>query len=255
MVDIHSHILPGVDDGSVDMDTTISMLENAERCGTSAIVATPHYYRGYFATEYEEVVRLVDILREDIGSRGIKIDVYPGQEVFLDKHTVEMYKSGIIRGLNNSRYLLVEMPMKEYDKSFLDIVYELRLLGAVPVIAHPERYTYIMDNVNKINPFVEEGCLFQINTGSITGIFGKSVQRTARMLIENGLCNLVASDAHTNSKRCTGLRDAFDIVRKISIIAADNAARNSELVLMDSDINSSNVKISVKKSIFSFLKQ
>ena len=254
MVDIHSHILPGVDDGSVDLDTTISMLENAERWGTTAIIATPHYYRGYFATEYEEVVRMVDMLRGDIGPRGIKIDVYPGQEVFLDKHTVEMYKSGTIRGLNNSRYLLVEMPMQDYDKNFLDIVYELRLLGAVPVIAHPERYTYIMDNVNIINPFIEEGCLFQINTGSITGIFGKSVKKTARVLIENGLCNFVASDAHTNHKRCTGLCDAFDMVRKISIVAADSAESNSELVLTDSDIISGNVRISAKKSLFSFLR-
>ena len=254
MVDIHSHILPGVDDGSIDMDTTINMLENAERCGTKAIIATPHYYRGYFATEYEEVVRLVDNLREDIGSRGMKIDVYPGQEVFLDKHTVEMYKSGTIRGINNSRYLLVEMPMQDYDKSFLDIVYELRLLGAVPVIAHPERYMYIMDNLSIINPFVEEGCLFQVNTGSITGIFGKPVQKTAKVLIESGLCNFVASDAHSNHKRCTGLSDAFEIVRRISGTAADNAVRNSELVLMDGDIKSGNRRISVKKSIFSFLK-
>jgi len=255
MVDIHSHILPGVDDGSIDMDTTINMLENAERCGTKAIIATPHYYRGYFATEYEEVVRLVDNLREDIGSRGMKIDVYPGQEVFLGKHTLEMYKSGIIRGLNASRYLLVEMPMQDYDKSFLDIVYELRLLGAVPVIAHPERYMYIMDNLSIINPFVEEGCLFQVNTGSITGIFGKPVQKTARALIENGLCNFVASDAHTNHRRCTGLCDAFDTVRKISIAAADNAQSNAELLLMDRDIKNSNSKISVKKSFFSFLRQ
>jgi protein-tyrosine phosphatase len=254
MVDIHSHILPGVDDGSIDMDTTISMLEHAERCGTRGIVATPHYYRGYFTTEYDEVVRLVDTLREDIGSRGIKIDVYPGQEIFLDKHTVEMYKNGTIRGINNSRYLLVEMPMKDFDNSFLDIVYELRLLGAVPVIAHPERYNYIMENIKNINPFIEEGCLFQINTGSITGIFGKSVQKTARLLVENGLCNFVASDAHTNHKRCTGLYDAFNIVRKISSAAANNAESNSENVLMDKDIIC-NAKINVKKSFFSFLRQ
>lgn len=254
MVDIHSHILPGLDDGSGDMDTTIKMLENAERCGTKAIIATPHYYRGYFENEYEEVVRLVELLKGDMASRGMNLDIYPGQEVFLDKHTVEMYKKGCIRGLNGSRYLLVELPMQDYEASFLEIVYELRLLGAVPVIAHPERYTYIMDDRAVINSFVEEGCLFQINTGSITGIFGKSVQKTARVLIENGLCNFVASDAHSNHKRCTGLCDAFDIVRRISGTAADNAVRNSELVLMDGDIRSGNSRISVKKSIFSFLK-
>lgn len=254
MVDIHSHILPGLDDGSGDMDTTIKMLENAERCGTKAIIATPHYYRGYFENGYEEVSRLVELLKVDTASRGMNMDIYPGQEVFLDKHTVEMYKKGYIGGLNGSRYLLVELPMQDYEASFLDIVYELRLLGAVPVIAHPERYTYIMDDIKVINPFVEEGCLFQINTGSITGIFGKPVQKTAKVLIENGLCNFVASDAHSNHKRCTGLSDAFEIVRRISGTAADNAVRNSELVLMDGDIKSGNRRISVKKSIFSFLK-
>lgn len=254
MVDIHSHILPGLDDGSVDLDTTIRMLQNAERCGTKAIIATPHYYRGYFENEYSEVVRLVELLKGDIASRGMDMDIYPGQEVFLDKHTVEMYKNGCIRGLNGSRYLLVEMPMQDYEASLLDIVYELRLLGVVPVIAHPERYTYIIDNRAVINSFVEEGCLFQINTGSVTGIFGKPVQKTAKVLIENGLCNFVASDAHTNHKRCTGLSDAFEIVRKISGAAADNAVCNSERVLLDSDIESGNSRISVKKSIFSFLK-
>jgi protein-tyrosine phosphatase len=254
MVDIHSHILPGIDDGSADRLTTMAMLENAERCGTKAIIATPHYYRGYFENEYEEVSRLVELLKADTASRGMNIDIYPGQEVFLDKHTVEMYKNGCIRGLNGSRYLLVEMPMQDYEVSLLDIVYELRLLGAVPVIAHPERYTYIIDNAKVINSFVEEGCLFQINTGSIMGIFGKPVQKTAKVLIENGLCNFVASDAHTNHKRCTGLSNAFEIVRRISGTAADNAARNAGLVLMDGDIESGNSRISVKKSIFSFLK-
>jgi protein-tyrosine phosphatase len=254
MVDIHSHILPGIDDGSGDIDTTIKMLENAERCGTKAIIATPHYYRGYFENEYEDVARLVELLKSYTSSRGINMDIYPGQEVFLDKHTVGMYKKGYIKGLNDSRYLLVEMPMQEYEVSLLEIVYELRLLGAVPVIAHPERYTYIMDDVNKINPFINEGCLFQINTGSIIGIFGKSVQKTARVLIENGLCNFVASDAHTNHKRCTGLCDAIEIVKRINGAAADNAVRNSELVLMDGDIKSGNSIVSVKKSIFSFLK-
>ncbi|MHC1724387.1 MAG: tyrosine-protein phosphatase [Aminipila sp.] len=254
MVDIHSHILPGLDDGSVDLDTTIRMLQNAERCGTKAIIATPHYYRGYFENEYEDVVKLVEFLKGDMADRGMNMDIYPGQEVFLDKHTALMYKKGCIRGLNGSRYLLVEMPMQDYDASLLDVVYELRLLGAVPVLAHPERYTYIIDKVEVINSFVEEGCLFQINTGSITGIFGKPVQKAAKVLIENGLCNFVASDAHTNHKRCTGLSDAFEIVRRISGAAADNAIRNSELVLMNGDIECGNSRIHVKKSIFSFFK-
>lgn len=254
MIDIHSHILPGLDDGSTDMDTTLRMLRNAESCGTKSIIATPHYYRGFFETDYENVANLVEDLKNDIRSEGVCIDIYPGQEVFLDKHTSEMYKRGIISGLNGSRYLLVEMPMQDYSESFLDIVYELRLLGAVPVIAHPERYLHIIGDVNRINPFIEEGCLFQINSGSITGVFGKPVQKTAKLLVVNGLCNFIASDAHTNGKRCTGLLDAFDIVKRISQDAAAAAELNAEQVLVNGNIDAGNNKISARKSIFSFLR-
>jgi len=254
MIDIHSHILPGLDDGSPDMDTTLRMLSNAERCGTKSIIATPHYYRGFFETDYDIVTNLIADLKNDIKSEGICIDIYPGQEVFLDKHTVELYRRRIINGLNGSRYLLVEMPMQDYSESFLDIIYELRLLGAVPIIAHPERYTYVMDDVNRLNHFIEEGCLFQVNTGSITGIFGKQVQRTAKVLIDNGLCNFIASDAHTDGRRCTGLFDAYNTVRRISQAAAAAAELNAEQVLVNGNIDAGNNKIAARKSIFSFLR-
>ncbi|MBP1745379.1 MAG: CpsB protein [Firmicutes bacterium] len=254
MVDIHCHILPGLDDGPGDMDTSMRMLENAVRCGTKAIIATPHYYRGYFENGFEEVLRNLDTLRGAAAESGIDIELYPGQEVFLDGRTVEMYKRGDIKGLNMSRYLLVEMPMHEYSDSFLDMVYELRLLGAVPVIAHPERYDYIINDVNKLNPFIDEGCLFQINAGSIEGIFGKTVQKASKVLIENGLCNFVASDAHTNGRRNTGLQEALEIAENISRTAAEIANGNSELLLRDGKIKA-NARISVKKSFFSFLKQ
>ncbi len=254
MIDIHSHILSGVDDGSPDMSTTLSMLRNAQACGTKSIIATPHYYRGFFENGYEKVLSLVDELRSESSRDGIEIDIYPGQEVFLDRSTVELYRSGMIRGLNGSRYILVEMPMQDYSESFLDTVYELRLLGAVPVIAHPERYTYMMEDLNRINPFVDEGCLFQVNSGSITGIFGKQVQKTARVLIENGLCNFIASDAHTNGRRNTGLADAFGEAGRISRAAAEAAEANAGQILADGAIEAGNCRIQVKKSIFSFLR-
>jgi protein-tyrosine phosphatase len=254
MVDIHSHIIPGVDDGSPDLPTTLSMLRRAVESGTKSIIATPHYYRGFFANDYGKVTAFVDDLKRNANTEGIEIDIYPGQEVFLDRHTVEMYRNGIIRGLNGSRYLLVEMPMQDYSESFLDILYELRLLGAVPVIAHPERYEYMIDDINRVNPFIDEGCLFQVNAGSITGVFGRKVQNTARVLIESGLCNFVASDAHTNGRRSTGISDAFGEVRCISRAAAAAAKGNADQVLKDGAIEAVNGKIRVKKSIFSFLR-
>ncbi len=214
MVDIHCHILPGLDDGPADMDTSLKMLEHAASCGTTAIIATPHYYRGFFENGFDEVVRNLELLKTAAAASCMDIAIYPGQEVFLDGRTVEMYKQGVIKGLNGSRYLLAELPMHDYSSSFLDIIYELRLLGAVPVIAHPERYDYIMQDISRLNPFIDEGCLFQINTGSIQGIFGKAVQKASKALIEAGLCNFLASDAHTNGRRNTGLQEALEIVKQ-----------------------------------------
>lgn len=253
MVDIHSHILPGLDDGSPDMDTTLKMLRNAERSGTKSIIATPHFYRGFFENDYEKVITSVADLKKAIKSEEIDIEIFPGQEIFLDKSTLEMYRNGIVRGLNGSRYLLVEMPLQEYSKSILDIVYELRLLGAVPIIAHPERYSYMIADINRINGFVEEGCLFQMNSGSITGVFGKQVQKTAKVLVENGLCNFIASDAHTNGRRHTGLSDAIAAVGRIRREAADKAKKNAEQIIEGGIIEAVNSRISVKKSIFSFI--
>ena len=190
-------------------------------------------------TASEEVVRNLELLERRCGSTAcMDIEIYPGQEVFLDGSTVEMYKQGVIRGLNGSRYLLVELPMHDYSNSFLDIVYELRLLGAVPVIAHPERYDYIMQDISRLNPFIDEGCLFQINTGSIEGIFGKAVQKTSKALIEAGLCNFLASDAHTNGRRNTGLQEALEMVSRMSPAAAETTQGNGLLLLRDGKIKS-----------------
>ncbi|MHC1719608.1 MAG: tyrosine-protein phosphatase [Clostridiaceae bacterium] len=254
MVDIHSHIIPGIDDGSEDMENTISMLETAERSDTEAIIATPHYFRGRFETPFGKVVELVEDLRAEAAARGISIDIYPGQEVLLHRDVVELYRKGIVRGLNNTRYILVETDMGSYSESYLDTLYELKVMGAVPIIAHPERYGYILEDVNRINPFIDEGCLFQINSSSITGVFGKTVQKTANILIEQGICHFIASDAHTNHKRTTGIKEAFELAKKINKSVAADAEINGRLLIKDEDIKTKCSRINIKKSIFSFLR-
>lgn len=254
MVDIHSHILPCIDDGSEDLENTISMLETADRSHTEAIIATPHYFPGRFETPFEKVVELVEDLKDEAANRGLSIDIYPGQEIFLTREVIGLYREGVVRGLNNSRYILVETDMRSYSDSYLDIIYELKIMGAVPIIAHPERYGYLMGDLNLINPFIDEGCLFQINSSSITGIFGKSVQKTANTLIEHGICNFIASDAHTNHMRTTGLKEALELAKKINRSVTAEAEANGTLLLNNEVIRSSCSRISVKKSIFSFLK-
>lgn len=255
MIDIHCHILPGIDDGSKDIDMSLEMLGIAENNSEDKIIATPHYYRGYFENEYKDVVKYVSKLNNDIKSNNLNVKVYPGQEIFVDNHTLECYKSGIIHGLNDSKYLLIEFSMEELPQNAMDIIYELKLLGVKPIIAHPERYMYIWKELTNINQFVEENCLFQLNTSSILGLMGKHVKETAFELMEHGLCNFIASDAHTTDRRCPNLSVAMDEIKEDYSDIYSMVQKNANAVLKDEDININMKAIKPKKSIFSFFKK
>lgn len=254
MIDMHCHILPGIDDGSKNVEMSIEMLQIAEKNRTDKIIVTPHFYRGYFENVYSDVLKHVENLNAEAKKNGIDVELYPGQEVFADKHTLEEYKTGTIHGLNDSKYLLIEFPMDVLPEDALDIIYELKILGVRPIIAHPERYIYIWQKLTNINKFVEEGCLFQINTSSILGLMGKHIREASYSLIENGLCNFIASDAHSTGKRCPNLGEAMQDIKKDYKEVYNLVQQNANCVLRNEEIHVNMKKIQEKKSgIFSFL--
>lgn len=255
MIDIHTHILPGIDDGSKDVDYSIKMLKIAEDNGIKKIIATPHFYRGYYENEYEDVCKYIENLKKKIVEISIDIEIFPGQEIFLDNHTLQLYKNGTIKGLNDSKYILVEFSMETMPKQALDILYELKIAGSVPIIAHPERYLYFMKKPSLINEFIEENHLFQLNSGSIKGLFGKGVQKLAYTLIEHNLCDFIASDAHSTGRRSPKIEEAIIAGDKLSRGLKDKVIKNAERILTNSNIDSYAEKIKEKKSIFSFLKR
>ncbi len=116
-------------------------------------------------------------LNDQAIANDIDVKLYPGQEIFVDKYTLDLYKDGTIHGLNDSKYLLIEFPMDVLPSDAFDIIYELKLLGVVPIIAHPERYLYISSDLTGINRFIEEGCLFQLNTSSLLGSWVNRVKK------------------------------------------------------------------------------
>nr|WP_027623947.1 CpsB/CapC family capsule biosynthesis tyrosine phosphatase [Clostridium lundense] len=252
MLDIHSHILPEVDDGAKSLDICMDMLSIAKEDDVNSIIATPHYYRGYYEKEYNEILQVIEKVNSTAEEKGINIKILPGQEIFLDKHTPKLYKEGIIGGLNNSKYILIELLMGDFPKDALDNIYELRLQGAMPILAHPERYRYIMEKPSLINEFGKEGCLFQINTGSIKGIFGKKVEKTAEILIKNGICNFIASDAHSTGNRCPGLYSSLELVKKLNEKVYNCFNKNCTLLLNNKDIEYEFEEIKEKRSFFSF---
>ncbi|EDS78543.1 tyrosine-protein phosphatase YwqE [Clostridium botulinum C str. Eklund] len=236
MIDIHCHILPGIDDGSKDIDVSLEMLRIAEEDGINKIIATPHFYRGHYENEYQDAVKSVKELNKLARENNINVEVFPGQEIYLDKYTLKYYKEKKIKGLNDTKYMLIEFSMMDYPRDVLDIIYELKLQGIKPIIAHPERYIYVQDNLSTLNDFINEQCYFQLNSGSIAGVFGKKVQKTAMKLIENGICDFVASDAHTVGKRSPKLKEALMIIYNKNKSIYENIITNSSKMLNDGEI-------------------
>lgn len=259
MIDIHSHIIPGIDDGSKDMEMTLEMLRNAERDGTKEIVATPHYLLEYGEATFKEVKLLVEEINSLVKKEGIDIKIYPGQEVYFTENIIENYMEGNIGTINDSRYMLIEFSMHRFDENIFDILYELQVRNIVPIIAHPERYKPFREQPSLINDFIDEGYLFQMNAGSIEGKFGESVKKTASLFLENHIYNFIGSDAHDINNRTTGLQKTMDILKEKSGNKEDIDTcifeASSKKLLNNETIEFLGKKIITKKSLFSFFKR
>jgi protein-tyrosine phosphatase len=253
IVDIHSHIIPGIDDGAKNMEMTLEMLKNAEREGTKEIIATPHYLLEYGEATIEEVKNHVKKLNELLEDEKIDVKIYSGQEVYFSEKIIEDYMNGEIGTLNDSRYMLIEFPMEKFNENIFDILYELQVRDIVPIIAHPERYKPFMKTPTLINDFINQGYLFQVNAGSIQGKFGENVRKTADIFLTNNIYNFIGSDAHNITNRNTGFKDALDLLDKD--MNRNIFENSSKKVIKNEKIEFLGGKIKEKKSLFSFLKR
>lgn len=255
MIDIHSHIIPKIDDGSKSMEMTLEMLKNAEKDGTKEIVATPHYLLEYGEATIKEVKEYVKEINSIIKKEGINLKVYGGQEVYFTENIIQYYLENKIGTINDSRYMLIEFSMTKFDENIFDILYELQVRNITPVIAHPERYKPIIKNPMVINRFIDEGYLFQMNSGSLEGIFGTDVKKTAEILLANGIYNFIGSDAHNIKNRDTGISKGISLANSKNKNLEEIFRDSSKKMLNDDEVEFLGTKISKKKSIFSFFKK
>lgn len=252
MIDIHSHIIPGIDDGSRNMEMTLEMLRSAERDGTKKIIATPHYLLEYGELTINEIKVLVEEINSIVDKEGINIKIYSGQEVYFTENIVENYIKGNIGTLNDSRYMLIEFPMQKFDKNIFETLYELQIRDIVPIIAHPERYKPFIEKPSFINDFINEGYLFQMNSGSLEGLFGKRVKATAELLLYNDIYNFIGSDVHNSTNRTIGLSKAINLSNKINIKSEEQFIENANKLFENIDIEFRGQKLKDNKSIFHF---
>ncbi|WP_297423600.1 CpsB/CapC family capsule biosynthesis tyrosine phosphatase [Clostridium sp.] len=253
MVDIHSHIIPGIDDGAKDLEMTLEMLRNAEKEGTKELVATPHYLLEYGEATIDEVKKYIQEINTLLEEEKINIKVYSGQEVYFTDKIIDYYLQGSIGTINDSRYMLIELDMHKFDENIFNILYELQVREIVPIIAHPERYNYFREKPVMINKFINEGYLFQVNAGSIEGKFGETVKRTANIFLDNNIYNFIGSDAHNINNRNTGLEKALVLVK--DSINKDIFKESSKKMLNNEKVEFVGKMISEKKSLFSFFRR
>lgn len=214
MIDIHAHILPGTDDGAIDLDTALEMADLAHKNGVTAIVATSHseafFHRGRFRTDLYRAA--LHGFRKELERVGNPIRIYSGMEVFADFDTPRFLKEKQLFTINGSRYLLVEFPFRGSKNDSTDILMSIRDMGFIPVVAHPERYFFVQQSPDILNVWHSMGCVLQINKGSLFGRFGKSSEHLALEMVSRGFAHAVASDAHSNISRTTRLNDAREFI-------------------------------------------
>lgn len=251
MVDMHSHIIWEIDDGSKTKEMTINMLKIAESNGTKKIVATPHFYRGVWEASHSEVKeRLVDV-QKLAKENNINIEIYNGQEVYYSENILTHYNEGYISTINDSKYMLIELPMKDFNiGEVVDNIYELQLKGIVPIIAHPERYVPFIKSPILINKFIKEGFLFQLNSGSMIGHFGKEVKKLAEFFVGNKIYTVIGSDGHRDEKRDTNLSVGIDAIDKIHNNYASELEKNGELIIKNGEVKFSGKEITKQRKKF-----
>ena len=196
MIDFHSHIVYGVDDGSETIENSIKILKEAENAGFDKIILTPHYMEDYYEFTKQEISERINELRKACIEENINIELYQGNEIYITNNIEEYLNNNIASSLNDSRYVLFETPMNVEPQNLLEVIYKIKGLGKVPVLAHPERYAYIQKNPNRLLEFIDEGVLLQTNYGSIAGQYGEIAVKTAKKLIKNNFIHFLGSDVH-----------------------------------------------------------
>lgn len=230
MIDIHSHILPSLDDGASDWDEALQMVQQAAAEGIHTIVATPHHANGRYLNPASIVKRSVEEMNDRIAQLGLDVTVLPGQEVRVYDQLLENLNEGQLVGLNHSQYLLLELPSSRIPKQMEEMIHELSLLGITPIIAHPERNTEIARNPEVLSGWIELGVLSQLTAQSISGENGKKLKSLSLELIKDGVAHLVASDAHDIIRRPFYLSKAYDVIKhelgsEVELYLLDNATR------------------------------
>ena len=228
MIDLHNHLLPGIDDGARKLEDALSLLRLARGDGVATVVATPHMKPGVYDNSRETILKMVAMVREaQQADEAAAVRLLPGAEVYYTADLVARARDGGLMTLGDGgRYLLLELPYHQVPIGVDDTIFHLRLAGITPLMAHPERVAYYLQDVERVVASVRLGALMQVTAGSISGRFGTAARDFALRMLERNLIHVIASDSHDARHRPPTLSEGLSAA---AAVVGEEAARRMVL--------------------------
>ena len=215
MIDLHSHILPGIDDGAQNLNISLEMARLAVADGIQTMACTPHIYPGLYMNDAQGIAAARDALQLELDARNIDLRLVIGADVHLVPGLLASLRGGRVPTLNGSRYVLLEPSHHVAPPQFEESVFQLVAAGYTPVITHPERLTWIETHYDVFVRMIGQGAWMQVTAGALTGLFGPRAKYWGEKFIGEGHTHLLATDAHSNRRRVPCLSEGLAIAQRL----------------------------------------
>ncbi len=236
MIDLHSHLLPGIDDGATDLAVSVEMARRAVADGVTVMACTPHIQAGLYDNSTPVIAGAVERLQAELDRQGIGLQLLVGADIHIAPDLPEQLSSGWFPTLNGTRYFLFEPPHHVVPPKLQELAERVLAAGFVPILTHPERLTWTENHYEVVERLNAAGCLIQLTAGSITGVFGRGAKQICERMLDEGRVDIIASDAHNLAGRAPGLSKAAEIVaRRLDEAEADRMVRLSPLAIMKNE--------------------
>ena len=215
MIDFHTHIIPNIDDGSRSVEETFNLIKEAKEAGFEGIILTSHYIENYYETDAPERDVWVKAISDSLKAKGIETNLYLGNEIYISENIMDLLINRKASTINNTSYVLFEMPLNAEPMNLYDVIYSLQENKLVPVLAHPERYSFVQKEPELVYDLIQKGVLMQANYGSILGQYGENAKMIVKKFLENDMIHFLGSDVHRQNSIYKKIPQALEEIRKI----------------------------------------
>jgi len=196
MIDFHTHILPNIDDGARSVEETFHLIQEAQEVGFKAIVSTSHYMLGEYETIASDRELWIQAICDKLQEKNVDMTIYLGNEIYLTKGMIKLIEEKKASTIHHTQYVLFEMPLNSEPFNLYDVIYEMLQYKRIPILAHPERYTFVQQKPELIYELIQKGVLMQANYASIIGYYGKKAQVLVKKFLQNNMIHFLGSDVH-----------------------------------------------------------